>query len=77
LAQQLARDRAAYGRVQVRGAPALWFDGGEVLHIPAGGAAEVLPEEGTRPVRAFIIRPFGTKSGVDFETAASSAGRSW
>ena len=44
LAQQLARDRAAYGRVQVRGAPALWFDGGEVLHVPAGGAAEVLPE---------------------------------
>ena len=44
LAQELARDGAAYSGVQVRCAAALWFDGGEVLDVPADRAAEVLPE---------------------------------
>src|SRR5690349_24142926 len=35
---------AADGRMQVRGESFLGFDGGEVLHWPAAGAAQVLPE---------------------------------
>ncbi|HEX2563214.1 MAG TPA: hypothetical protein VHK25_04825, partial [Acidimicrobiales bacterium] len=37
-------DRTPDGRVQVRCAAALGFDGGEVLDLVAGATAQVLPE---------------------------------
>ena len=44
LPEHLAREGAADGEVGVRGEAALWFDGAEVLDVPALGAAQVLPE---------------------------------
>ncbi len=44
LAEQLARDGAADRGVQVRREALLGFDGGEVLDLVAGAAAQVLPE---------------------------------
>ena len=44
LAEFGAGDGAADGEVDVRGEPALWFDGGEVLQVIAGVAAQVLDE---------------------------------
>src|SRR3954454_3457995 len=43
LPQHPMRDGSPDGRVQVWRDPFLWFDGGEVLHIPADAAAQVLP----------------------------------
>jgi len=40
---------AAHGQVKVRREPALWFDGGEVLHVPADEPAEVLYEPVDQP----------------------------
>src|SRR5690606_25748574 len=44
LADDAAGDGAAHGGVEVGGEPALGFDGGEVLDLVAGAAAQVLPE---------------------------------
>ena len=44
LAELLPGDGAADGEVDVRGEAALWFDGGEVLQVIAGVAAQVLDE---------------------------------
>ena len=44
LAELGAGDRAADGEVDVRGDAPLWFDGGEILQVIAGVAAQVLDE---------------------------------
>jgi hypothetical protein len=44
LAELLPGDGAADGEVDVRGEPALWFDGGEVLQVIPGEPAQVLDE---------------------------------
>jgi len=44
LAELGAGDGAADRDVHVRGEPPLWFDGGEVLDVVAGEAAQVLDE---------------------------------
>jgi len=44
LAELLPGDGAADGEVDVRGEAALGFDGGEVLQVVAGVAAQVLDE---------------------------------
>ena len=44
LAELVPRDGAADGEVDVRGEPALGFDGGEVLQVVAGEPAQVLDE---------------------------------
>ena len=52
-------DGAADRGVQMRGEPFLGFDGGEVLHLVAGGAAQVLPEpvDQLREVQRIQRRP--------------------
>ena len=44
LAELLAGDGAADGKVDMRGEPALEFDGGEVLQVIPGEPAQVLDE---------------------------------
>lgn len=43
LAEHVAGDHASDGGMGVEGEAALWFDGGEVLDLVSGAAAQVLP----------------------------------